>query len=221
MVKEEGKKAWSRVSSLLPSLPDVRLDAEPSPDNWVNSPMDECNVLRGISQSTAFVGVTPGLGFRLILLLLFRGAGLSDLLANVDRAGGGGLLLLTSLNSSGSGMLGRVGSPSYAGSFVDALGDRGGCFLARSPSISSGSSEVSRNGLAPFEVTVSLPLDKRTRTSISGDRGSFSLDSSDLRFMVAAERLGDPRELGGGDTEADSEEREGLGEIVRSRVAGR
>lgn len=54
------------------------------------SPIDECRVLRGISQSTAFVGTAPGLGFlTILLLLLFLVTGLPCAVI-VDAAGGGG-----------------------------------------------------------------------------------------------------------------------------------
>lgn len=56
--------------------------------------MEECRVFRGISQSTTFVGFTPGLGFLLILLdLLFLVTGRSEyvlLAIAADAAGGGG-----------------------------------------------------------------------------------------------------------------------------------
>ena len=75
--------------------------------------MEECNDFRGISQSTTLVGVTPGLGFRLMLLLLrFRCSG-RPVAVCVDAAGGGGFEVddTGESSASGSGMVGRVGSP--------------------------------------------------------------------------------------------------------------
>lgn len=86
----------------------------------VRKPMDECSVLRGISQSTAFVGVTPGDGLRTILLLRrFRVTGLPcDV--RVEVAGGGGrfdsLMGLPgseNVRASSSGTVGSVGRPLY------------------------------------------------------------------------------------------------------------
>ena len=83
--------------------------------------MEECNVFLGISQSTTFVGFTPGLGFRFILLdRLFLVTGRSGVFFAVaaDCAGGGGLALLLLLlvlelaSSSESGIVDRVGRPS-------------------------------------------------------------------------------------------------------------
>ena len=75
--------------------------------------MEECNDLRGISQSTTFVGVTPGLGLRLILLLLRFLCKGRPVAVCVDAAGGGGLDVVGTEESSASGsdIVGRVVNP--------------------------------------------------------------------------------------------------------------
>lgn len=91
--------------------------------------MEEWNVFRGISQSTTDLGVTPGLGLRLIeLLLRFRATGLPSASTAIVAwepvlaAGGGGLLVpvrpglwsgdeVTEKPSSSSPMVGSVGRP--------------------------------------------------------------------------------------------------------------
>ena len=86
----------------------------------VMMPIEEWRVFLGISQSTAFVGVTPGLGLRLmLLLLLFRAMG-RPLAVWVDAAGGGGRVTVDEVaeaaspsSSSGSGMVAKVGRPLY------------------------------------------------------------------------------------------------------------
>jgi len=102
--------------------------------------------------------VTPGLGFRLILLdLLFLVPGLSGIsffAIEADGAGGGGLLLLLLvLGSSGSVMVGRVGRPSYTGDLVGWFERRG-----LGPSLSSESSmDLSRHvRLPPLPISLSL-----------------------------------------------------------------
>lgn len=78
-------------------------------------PIDECRALRGISQSTAFCGVTPGLNFLLILLLLLFLVcmGAPNAVA-VEEAGGGGIRPFSEVGLSGSSKtVGSVGFPLY------------------------------------------------------------------------------------------------------------
>ena len=79
--------------------------------------MEECNVFLGISQSTAFVGTTPGDGFLLILLLLLGRVTGRPVAVIVDEAGGGGRCSEVGLPgsenviASSSGTVGKVGRP--------------------------------------------------------------------------------------------------------------
>ena len=83
--------------------------------------MEECNNLRGISQSTTFVGVTPGDGFRLtlLLLLLIRTRGLASTFSSdivfipAEAAGGGGLV---AASSGEFGLEGKKGESVLSGS---------------------------------------------------------------------------------------------------------
>lgn len=86
----------------------------------ISSPILLCRVLRGISQSTAFAGLTPGLNFRLILLLrLGLVNGRPSVPIAEDGAGGGGLKSFSDMGESVTAISGswssdidaRVGRP--------------------------------------------------------------------------------------------------------------
>lgn len=90
--------------------------------------MDECSAFRGISQSTAFCGTTPGLGLRLILLLLLLRVTARPCDMRVEEAGGGGrsevgLLGPDRANTSSSGTVSSVGKPLYGEEGVGECAD--------------------------------------------------------------------------------------------------
>ena len=193
-------------------------------EDRLNSPIDECKVFRGISQSTTVVGVTPGLGLRLILLdLLFLVTGrsvaalpLPVLAKAVEGDGGGGLLVLLAPASmaSGSGMVGSVGNPSYAIDFAVRVGRR-----AEFPSLSSdNSNDPSRQArVEPFS-TGNFPFALEDNRRVDEDMSMFSFDDSLDRSAVEVDLRGDEREEGGGETDAERDEREGRGETVRNEM---
>ena len=169
--------------------------------------MDECSAFRGISQSTTFVGFTPGLGFLLILLdLLILVPGLPPLavFARVaDGAGGGGLLLLDAAEGDsgapGSGIVANVGSPSYVG--VVLLGRADGF----NPSGSSSDPSRHVRCFPPLTISFSsdsLPfalLDVPTYPSIWSDRkaeagSTFSFASVDVDLCFRVVRRGEERD---------------------------